>query len=90
VIATDAVGAAAAGLVENGVSGFVVPERDPRSLTEAMVRVLSDDGLTATLAAGAREHVSHYTYDAMADAFESAVEFGIQGRKAAERSVAVV
>jgi hypothetical protein len=46
--------------------------------------------LTGVLAAGAREHVSHYTFAAMADAFESAVEYGIRRREATERSVARV
>jgi glycosyltransferase involved in cell wall biosynthesis len=90
VIASDAVGAAAGGLVQQGVSGFVVPERDPRALSTAMAELLSDDALTSGLAAGARERVSHFTYDAMADAFEAAVEFGIRSRESTERSVAVV
>ena len=34
VIATDAVGAAAGGLVENGVNGFVVPEGNSRAIEE--------------------------------------------------------
>jgi glycosyltransferase involved in cell wall biosynthesis len=89
VIATDAVGAAAAGLVDDGVSGFVVPERTPPALSSAMQRLLSDDELTRSLAAGAVERVSRYTFDAMADAFESAVEYGIRSRRSTERSVAV-
>jgi glycosyltransferase involved in cell wall biosynthesis len=90
VVATDAVGAAAGGLVEQELTGFVVPERDPRALSSAMTRLLSDDALTATLAARARERVSRFSFDAMADAFEAAVEFGIRHREPTKRSLAVV
>jgi glycosyltransferase involved in cell wall biosynthesis len=89
VIATDAVGAAAGGLVEHGTTGLVVPERDPRALSAAMTQLLSDDDLTGTLAARARERVSRFSFEAMADAFESAVEFGIRHREPSKRSVAV-
>jgi glycosyltransferase involved in cell wall biosynthesis len=90
VIATDAVGAAAGGLVEHGKSGLVVPERSPRALSSAMSQLLSDDVLTGELATGARERVSRFTFDAMADAFESAVDFGLRHREPTKRSVAVV
>jgi glycosyltransferase involved in cell wall biosynthesis len=78
VIATDAVGAAAHGLVEDGVTGLVVEEGDPEGLGAAMARVLADDQLASELGRRARERVSTYTFDAMADSFETAVEFGIR------------
>ena len=80
VIATDAVGAAAHGLVEDGVTGLVVPERDPETLGAAMARVLADDVFAGELGRKARERVSSYTFEAMADAFEAAVEYGIRRR----------
>jgi glycosyltransferase involved in cell wall biosynthesis len=54
VITTDAVGAAAGGLVKDGTTGLVVPERNPRALSSAMSQLLSDDVLTGALATGAR------------------------------------
>jgi glycosyltransferase involved in cell wall biosynthesis len=90
VIATDAVGAAAGGLVKHGITGLVVPERNPRALSSAMTQLLSDDVLTSMLATRALERVSQFTFDAMADAFEAAVEFAIRHREPTQRSVAVV
>ena len=42
VVATDAVGAAVGGLVRNGQNGYVVPERNPERLGDAMQRLLDD------------------------------------------------
>jgi len=80
VIATDAVGAAAHGLVDDGVTGLVVPERDPEMLGAAMARLLADDALATELGEKGRERVGSYTFDAMAEAFEAAVEYGIGSR----------
>ncbi|HEY6052720.1 MAG TPA: glycosyltransferase family 4 protein, partial [Gaiellaceae bacterium] len=43
------------GLVEDEVSGLLVPPGDAAALAEALVRVLDDVDLAARLAAGARE-----------------------------------
>ncbi|MBK8935141.1 MAG: glycosyltransferase [Chloroflexi bacterium] len=40
VITTEAVGAAAGGLVQDGVNGFIVPERDPIALAKQMTKLL--------------------------------------------------
>ncbi len=80
VIATDAVGAAAHGLVEDGVTGRVVAEGDPEALASAMTELLADDALAGDLGRRARERVSAYTFEVMADAFEAAVECGIRRR----------
>ena len=42
VVATDAVGAAVGGLVRDGQNGYVVPERNPDRLGDAMQRLLAD------------------------------------------------
>jgi len=89
VVASDAVGAAAGGLVEDGVTGFVVPERDPVALAAAIAKLYSDDALVSELGRNARERVSHYTFDRMADAFEAAVDHGLRARNRVKR-VAVV
>ncbi len=80
VIASDAVGAAAGGLVEDGVTGLVVPERDSAALGAAIDTLFDDDALVTELGRQARERVSRYTFDRMADAFEAAVEHASRAR----------
>jgi glycosyltransferase involved in cell wall biosynthesis len=66
VIASDAVGAAAGGLVRDGRNGIVVPERDPAALATALRALAGDADLRARLGAAAREDVSEYTEAAWA------------------------
>lgn len=73
VIATDAVGAAAGGLVRDGETGLVVPSGDPDALRGAIERLLADEPLRARLGAAAEDAVAPYTYDAMADGFDRAL-----------------
>jgi glycosyltransferase involved in cell wall biosynthesis len=72
VVATTAVGAAAAGLVEDQATGLVVQERDPAA---ALATIARDDQLVAALGRRAREQASTYTFEEMAAAFEAAVEY---------------
>jgi glycosyltransferase involved in cell wall biosynthesis len=73
VIASDAVGAAAGGLVRDGVSGLVVAAGDPGSLARAMTRLAADGALRAAIGtAGARE-VAAFNDDAWAKGFSSAL-----------------
>jgi glycosyltransferase involved in cell wall biosynthesis len=73
VLASDAVGAVAGGLVRDGVTGVVVPAGDAPALRAAIVRLLGDPELRARLGVAARAAVATYGYDAMADAFGSAL-----------------
>jgi glycosyltransferase involved in cell wall biosynthesis len=73
VVASDQVGAVAGGLVQDGVSGLVVPAGDADALARAISRVLGDDELRARLGAQARVAVSPYTYEAMAAGFDRAL-----------------
>jgi glycosyltransferase involved in cell wall biosynthesis len=73
VVATDAVGAAAGGLVEDRVTGRVVPERHPELLAAALRDVLADDVGVERMGRAARERVSHLTFENTAGAFEAAV-----------------
>jgi glycosyltransferase involved in cell wall biosynthesis len=81
VVTTDAVGAAAGGLVEDGRNGFVVAERDASSLAVAIQRLVADPALAARLGDQARKDVERFTHRAMADAFEAAVEHAIAARR---------
>ncbi|MGZ6642868.1 MAG: glycosyltransferase family 4 protein [Solirubrobacteraceae bacterium] len=73
IIATDAVGAAAGGLVRDGATGLVVPAGDAAALAGALSRLAADPALRARLAdQGARE-VAAYTHEAWADRFAAAL-----------------
>lgn len=81
VIASDAVGAAAGGLVRDGENGLVAPERDSSSLATAMRRLASDQVLARRLGVQGREDVRSFDYERMGEAFESAVEYAISSRE---------
>lgn len=73
VIATDAVGAAAGGLVVNESTGLVVPEGDANALSAALRRILSDQALGLRLGAAGRERVQRTDYPNIVNAFERAI-----------------
>jgi glycosyltransferase involved in cell wall biosynthesis len=73
VIASDAVGAVAGGLVCDGESGLVVPAGDADALAGGIERLLDDEALRKGLGDGARAAVAPYTYDAAAAGFEQAI-----------------
>lgn len=64
VITTDAVGAAAGGLVRDGRNGLVVPQRDPAALAAALTSLATDGELRERLGANAREDVQPYSEEA--------------------------
>lgn len=74
MVATTAVGAVAGGLVVDGDTGLVVAPGDPQALAAAIDRLLEDDALRARLGTAARAAVAPYTYEAMADAFDRALD----------------
>ena len=74
VIASDAVGAAAGGLVRDRENGLIVASGDAASLAEGLQALAGDRQRCAVLGrAGARD-VAAYTYDAWADGFARALE----------------
>ncbi len=73
VIASDAVGAVAGGLVRDGQTGLVVPAGRRAALARAIARLLADDELRVRLGEAARRAVSAYTYEAMAAGFDRAL-----------------
>jgi glycosyltransferase involved in cell wall biosynthesis len=80
VIATDAVGAAAGGLVEHERNGLIVPERDTRALADAIRHMTTDRAFASRLGDQARHDVERFSHKAMADAFEAAVEHAVATR----------
>ena len=61
VVASDAVGAAAGGLVRDGRNGFVVPAGDAGALATRLRALAADGALRAELGAAARDDASAYT-----------------------------
>jgi glycosyltransferase involved in cell wall biosynthesis len=73
VVCSDAVGAAAGGLVRDGHNGLVVPAGDGEALAKALRRLADDDGLRKRLGeAGARD-VRAYSHEAWAEGFSRAL-----------------
>ncbi len=73
VIATDAVGAVAGGLVRHERTGLVVPAGDAHALGAALRRMHDEPELRARLGAAAREAVAAYTHDAWAAGMSKAL-----------------
>jgi glycosyltransferase involved in cell wall biosynthesis len=80
VIASTTVGAAAGGLVRDGVDGLIVPAGDAGAFRAAIERLLSDAALRIRLGTGARAAVAPYTYEAMAAAFDRALALALKRR----------
>ena len=80
VVATDAVGAAAGGLVRDGENGYVVPERDPVASATRCAACSRDPDVAGAHGRQARVDAAEFNYDRMADAFEGAVEYAIAAR----------
>ena len=77
IITSDAVGAAAGGLVRDGRNGLVVPAGDAGSLAGALQSLAGDRERCAAMGATGRGDVSPYTFDAWAQAFVEAIEFSV-------------
>ncbi len=75
VIATDAVGAAAGGLVRNGENGFVIPERNSEALSAVLQQVLEDDRLHHRLSLNAKAAMSGWDNTNMVLGFRQAVAY---------------
>jgi len=73
VIATDAVGAAAGGLVQHERTGLVVPAGDVEALAAALRRLHDDPELRSRLGAAAREAVRAHSHAAWADGMSAAL-----------------
>jgi glycosyltransferase involved in cell wall biosynthesis len=61
VVASDAVGAAAGGLVRDGRNGFVVPAGDPDALATRLRALAADAGLRTAMGDAARADAAAYT-----------------------------
>jgi glycosyltransferase involved in cell wall biosynthesis len=72
VIASDAVGAAAGGLVREGVNGLVVPAGDPIALARSIERLARDADLRKRLGAAGAQDVLAFNHSSWAEGFSRA------------------
>lgn len=77
VIATSAVGAAAGGLIQHGVNGMIVPERNVQALTDALQHILNDPALRDHLSRNAITTISEWTNERMVLGFRQAIDYAI-------------
>jgi glycosyltransferase involved in cell wall biosynthesis len=80
VIASDAVGAVAGGLVRDGRNGLVFPAGDADALAARLSALAGNPELRARLGEAAREDAGKYTPEAWAEAFSRALEAVGAGR----------
>jgi glycosyltransferase involved in cell wall biosynthesis len=73
VIASDAVGAAAGGLVRDGVTGLLVPAGDALALAHAITQLAGDATLRMRLGAAGAEAIRGFTHDVWAEGFTRAL-----------------
>lgn len=73
IIASDAVGAVAGGLVRDGRNGLVVPAADADALARALLTLAGDGALRERLGHAARSDVLDYSHDAWAEGFSRAL-----------------
>jgi glycosyltransferase involved in cell wall biosynthesis len=83
-ITSDAVGAAAGGLVRDGRNGLIVPQGDSHALAQAIQTLASDPARRAELGRNAREDVAAYTPSAWVEGMRQAIAAVGAGRE--ERS----
>jgi glycosyltransferase involved in cell wall biosynthesis len=77
VIATDAVGAAAGGLVQHGKTGLIVQERDASALSEALTTLLVNEKLRMEMSAETRKVVAKWSNHEMVDGFARAIDYAL-------------
>lgn len=60
--------------IENGVSGILVPPRDPRALADGLSQLLGDPARRAALSAAGRQRLREFTIDGVANRFADLYE----------------
>jgi glycosyltransferase involved in cell wall biosynthesis len=77
VIASDSVGAAAGGLVRDGINGFVVPGRDSAALALAIQKLLDSRELHDSMSRQARRIIAGWNNEQMVRGFQQAVDYAV-------------
>ncbi|NJN16542.1 MAG: glycosyltransferase [Oscillochloris sp.] len=77
VIASDAVGAAVGGLVRDGETGLVVPERDAAALALALGTLLDQPELRDRMGRNAAQLIAGWDNEAMVAGFRAALDYAV-------------
>ena len=75
VIATESVGAAAGGLVQDRVNGFVVEERNTPALAQALQTLLTDEALRHRMSQNALSTIAGWNNERMVKGFRDAIDY---------------
>ena len=75
VIATEAVGAAAGGLIIDGVNGFIVPEQDPEAISAKINLTLNNPSLLQNLRINSSESIAAWDNEQMVKGFLQAIDY---------------
>ena len=78
VIVTEAVGAAAGGLVENGINGIVIQEKNSIALSEALKKILDEPDLRNHLGRNAKKTISEWNNERMVMGFLKAINYVVK------------
>lgn len=75
VIATDSVGAAQGGLVQEGVNGFIVPEKNSHAICIALERLITEPDLHELFGKNAKKSVADWDYERNVLGYQQAIEY---------------
>ncbi len=78
VVASEAVGAAAGGLVKDGINGFIIREQDDEQLAEALLKILLNEDLKRQMSINAKRTVESWNNEKMVSGFIEAINFVMQ------------
>jgi glycosyltransferase involved in cell wall biosynthesis len=74
VVATDAVGAVAGGLLQDQKNGLVVPERDSDALAGALKKIWEDPAVRERLGSAAKRSIANWNHGVQASGFVLALQ----------------
>ncbi len=80
VIATDAVGAAVGGLIDNGIEGLVVKEKDPSSLAAAIKEITGNERLRSEMSAACKKKMRFWNPEFQYGGIQQALDFVVNGK----------
>jgi glycosyltransferase involved in cell wall biosynthesis len=78
VIVTNAVGAAAGGMVKNGINGFTIKEKDSVSLYKALRKILDEPDLRDSMGQKAKKTISEWNNELMVMGFLNAIKYSVK------------
>jgi glycosyltransferase involved in cell wall biosynthesis len=77
VVVTNATGGSL-DLVENGVNGYVVPEKDPDSLYKAIKNLVENQSLRSSMGEASKRMVNRFGYDSVTQAMIQAIILAVR------------